>query len=89
MSVGLGDALEASGLPPASVLEGHPLDFSLVALPARVVRAVEQAVCRDPLEDDPAHGLVVGEKTTARMRAMAKGSAWIVAPAGACEPPAV
>ena len=88
MSVALGDTLEGAGRQPNSVLEGYPADFWLVSFPADAARRVEQAVCRDPKDDEPAHGLVVGKKTGACQRALARAATWIVAPPGACDPPA-
>ena len=89
MSVGLGDALSDEGRTPESMLEGPQFDgFGLVALPAGTAREFKQIVCRDPVDDEPVHGLVVGNKKK-RKRDLARASKWVVAPDGACEPPAV
>jgi hypothetical protein len=86
MSVDVGDTLEAIGETPESVVRDYP-GFYLVAFPARVARDAEQAVCRDALPDDEAHGLVVGKKTGARQKQIGRGSQWVVPPEHACEPP--
>jgi hypothetical protein len=86
MSVDVGDALEALGEPPESVVRDHP-GFFLVAFPVRAAREAQQAVCRDPVPDDAAHGLVVGKKTRGRQKQIGRESVWIVQPDDACEPP--
>ena len=62
MSVALGDTLEKEGLSPDTVLEGHK-GFSLVSFPAKIARNKKQGIMRKPLDGDPAHGEVFGEKT--------------------------
>ena len=79
MSVALGDALAKNGLSPESVLDGHE-GFSLVCFEASVPRAKQQKIIRKPLVNDPAHGEVVGKKTTSVKRAMVKSSRWVVQP---------
>ena len=85
MSVGVGDTLGAD--PAESLLEGQPDDVCLVAFEARVAREIDQAVCRAPKDDDPAHGLVVGKKTDAKQRTLARSATWAKAPDDACVPP--
>jgi hypothetical protein len=90
MSVVVGDTLAEIHKAPESILDDYP-SFSLVSFSTDLARSADlaQIVCRDPEDDGPAHGLVVGKKTEGRKRRLARGSAWVVAPAGACEPPAV
>jgi len=85
MSVGVGDMFD--GNLPESILEGHPEDVCLVAFETRVARENELAVCRDAKDDEPAHGLVVGKKTTGKQRALARAATWVKAPHNACVPP--
>ena len=75
MSIVLGE--ECAG--PASVLAGHD-SYALAAFTARLAREKGQKLVRDPLPDEPAHGLVVGTKTTSTRRAFAKHSRWVVEP---------
>lgn len=89
LSVGLGDELEALGEPPEAILTGLPEDMCLVGFPAAGARALDQLVCRDPQDNELAHGLVVGKKTDRVQRELARASSWVVAPDGACEPPYV
>ncbi len=68
MSVVLGDELEAAGRDAAEGLIGHS-DFVLAAITAGVARSNQQQVARDPLPEEPAHGLVIGEKRKGKMTA--------------------
>lgn len=86
MSVHLGDELDRAQVPPEEVLATYPGAY-LVAFAARAAREVHQAVCRDPMIGEIAHGLVVGKKSSARKNALAKASVWVVSPEGACNPP--
>ena len=77
MSIVLGDELEAVGRAPATVLEGHE-GFALAAITAGIARDNRQAVVRDPLPQEPAHGLVVGQKTKRARSNMAKAAKWVI-----------
>jgi len=75
MSVVLGDTLAASGRKPVDV--ANPC---LVSLEARCVRARGQTIRRDPADDEPAHGLVLGRKTGSVRNAFARCAALVVGP---------
>lgn len=79
MSVVLGDELDAAGRDAATVLDGHDR-FALAAISAGIARRNRQAVARDPLPQEPAHGLVIGRKSKAVRSSMAKAAQWVVAP---------
>jgi hypothetical protein len=83
MSVDLGDKLAELEIEPSSLISAHP-DHALVAFLAGAAREQNQDVVREPTETQPTHGLVVGKKTGARQRALARASASIVSPADAC-----
>jgi hypothetical protein len=83
MSIHVGDDLTEE---PQSLLTNY-LDHWLIELITRDARANDQLVCRDPNEEDRTHGLVVGRKTEATMRALARSSSWTVAPEDACNRP--
>ena len=85
MSVVLGSELEAAARQPESVLAGHD-GFALAYITAGFVREQNQGVVRDPIPEEPAHGLVVGEKPKPVSRKMAKAAIWVVEPA--IDPPA-
>ena len=79
MSVVIASTLLALGRSAEDVLRGHE-GFALAAITAGLARLCHQAVVRDPKEDEPAHGLVIGKKTEFVSRCFAKGSRWIVPP---------
>ena len=56
--------LRTTGYTPwESALVEHEEGFSLVAFTAGTARDNGQKIARDPIEDEPAHGVVVGKKT--------------------------
>ena len=79
MSIVLADLVAESGRGPEDVLLTHD-GFALAAFAAGVARANAQGVAKDPLPDQPAHGIVFGRKTGAVRRALAKASQWVIAP---------
>jgi hypothetical protein len=81
MSVHLLAVLQQHGVPAAALLDGHR-GFALVAITAGLARRVGQGIRRVPLDGDPAHAEVFGDKTSAVRRALAKQSSWIVPPPG-------
>ena len=79
MSVALGDVLQAAGRSPTTVLALYP-DWYLASLTARFVRQHDQGLLREPTDEEPAHGAVVGEKRESVKRAFAREARWVVAP---------
>ena len=78
MSIVLGDDLDDAGRSYSEVLKNHK-DFALASITAELARENKQAIVRDPLEEEPAHGLVIGKKRRADSR-MAKAAQWIISP---------
>lgn len=78
MSITLGDVLDLSDRSYSEVLKNHE-DFALAAITAELARKNGQSIVRDPTDEEPAHGLVVGHKRKADTK-MAKESEWIVPP---------
>jgi hypothetical protein len=84
-SVNLECVLQELGHEPATVAQ-DTARYGLVALPARLVRAHNQAVERAPEEKDPSHGHVVGDKSKPVMKAFASAChegtqiQWVVEP---------
>jgi hypothetical protein len=70
VSVNLESVLKEYNLPPESILAGHE-GFGLIALTAGNARSCQQIVYRDPLENNPSHALIVGNKTRSLKRKMA------------------
>jgi hypothetical protein len=79
MSVVLADLVIQSGRGPEHILHGHD-GFALAEITAGLARAKAQGVIRDPLPQEPAHGLVFGNKTDSVSRALAKRSVWVIEP---------
>lgn len=80
MSVVLEDTLAGEGRDPSSLLADEQSAFGVVAIKAKAVRAEEQRVERSPLEDEPAHGDVYGEKPGARRKRFVRAARWVVYP---------
>lgn len=70
---------------PERSLVGHE-GYGLVALTVADLRAAGQQLIRDPIPDNPHHGVVQGEKTLARRRQMAKAARWVIRPPEAFPP---
>jgi hypothetical protein len=77
LSVDIGSALTALNRTHESCLDGHE-HYGLVWFSAGTARANQQAVCRDPLPENPAHGIVYGEKPSRVKKQLVAQSAWIV-----------
>jgi hypothetical protein len=86
MSVALGDALVELGRSPETLLDRYP-DQYLITFPARAARERGQAVRRDPVDDEHAHGLVIGKKNLSCRRTLLQAARWVVAPPEACAEP--
>jgi len=54
--------------------------FGLVGFTAGLVRAHEQIVVREPEPEEPAHAAVVGRKSKALKRTLARTSRWVILP---------
>jgi hypothetical protein len=67
------------GRDPSEVLAGHE-GFGLVELTIEELEAAGQEVIRDPRPEEPDHALVIGAKTLATKRCLAKTCRWVVRP---------
>ena len=79
MSVVLADALAATGRCPDDLLARYA-GFALAMTTAGLARECRQGVAREPLEDEPAHGVVFGRKTKPVKRKLATGACWVIPP---------
>ena len=80
MSVFLASVMLAAQRPPTDAIHGHEhKDFHLASISAGFARSLDQLVVRDPQEDEPAHGSVVGQKKKA-CRKLAKAATWVIPP---------
>lgn len=80
VSIVLACELERTGRPLTDALASHAEGFALAAITAGCARENGQIVIRDPTADEPAHGLIVGKKTRAVRKRLAKATVWIVLP---------
>ena len=79
LSVDLHSVLSEAGYSVNFTLRDHPA-YGLASITAGQVRAANQLVCRDPLPSNPAHALVVGNKTSSVARQLAKLANLVVIP---------
>jgi hypothetical protein len=77
LSVDLASKLDELDRTQQSCLDGYD-GYGLVSFTAGTARANQQLVCRDPLPDNPAHGIVYGDKPTRVKKQLVQGSTWIV-----------
>jgi hypothetical protein len=86
LSVLLHDTLAESGREPHQVVTGA--EPYLVSVTAEQMRDAGQVVCREPNEEDCAHGEVVGSKgSRSRKKKLLRAAVWEVRPDSGCEPP--
>ena len=79
MSIDIELILTASGLDERHCLEGHNA-HRLVSLSAGGCRQLQQLVCADPDETNPAHGLVCGRKKGRTPDGLRELSLWVIPP---------
>jgi hypothetical protein len=81
MSIVLAGVAATRGRGPESIIVGH-LGFSVAAIAAGFARSLGQSVLRDPQPEEPARGLVAGDKPKAIRRKMASEAQWVIPPPG-------
>jgi hypothetical protein len=79
MSICLSSLVIQSGRTPRDLLVGRQ-GTGLVGFRAHHVRELGLSVARDPLPEEPAHGIVVGIKTKQIQRRLARCAMWVVDP---------
>ncbi|HYM10426.1 MAG TPA: hypothetical protein VEU62_06830 [Bryobacterales bacterium] len=79
MSILLAEDMAAAGRAPNEALRGHE-GFALASITAGLARGCRQGVARDPLREEPAHGIVFGEKSKLARKKLAAGSQWVIPP---------
>lgn len=80
MSVNLSCVMDESRRPYEDSLNNYPTAF-LAKIEVRVVREVcGLGVIKDPLPEEPAHGLVTGTKTRSVRKKLSSNSIWIIDP---------
>jgi hypothetical protein len=78
-SILIAAAVSATHRGPEDILQGFA-GYGLASLTARQARECEQGVARDPLPDEPAHGLLFGPKTNSLRRRLAAAAVWVISP---------
>lgn len=79
MSVFLAAVMQEIGRGPYDAIAGHT-GYALAWMTAGLARRCEQGVARDPLPDEPAHGVVFGKKTRSARKTFAREAAWVIPP---------
>jgi hypothetical protein len=82
MSVSLGREAEAAGVAPETALQRFPR-FGMASITAGTCRTHNQAIQRDPTEDDRHHALVNGDKPKRVQKKMAGAATILVSPSTA------
>lgn len=77
LSVDISSVLTSLQRPPDSCLSGYE-GYGLVWFSAGTARVNQQAVCRDPIPENPAHGVVYGDKPTRVKKQLVENSTWVV-----------
>jgi len=73
-------SVAAAGRDPREIMRGHE-EFGLVELSIEDLEAAGQVLVPRPMEDDPHHAEVIGDKRTAK-RELAKACRWVIPPPG-------
>jgi hypothetical protein len=80
LSINLESIMARDGQPPADAIRNYR-GYGLAALTAAHARSLRQAVASDPLPEEPAHGVVYGQKKRGGIgRKLRDGAIWVVPP---------
>jgi hypothetical protein len=80
LSVNLESVMAEAGRPPEDAIRKYP-GYGLASITARSVRRLNQSVARDPLPEEPAHGVVYGPKKRGGIAQRLRDAAvWVIAP---------
>ena len=80
LSVNLSSVMLETGRVPGDAIRGYA-GFGLAAITAADARSQQQAVARDPLPEEPAHGVVYGPKKRGGVSTKLRDAAqWVVIP---------
>lgn len=77
LSIVIESVLLEAGRTPKDCLQDYPF-CKLVALTASICRQNQQAVARDPTPQEPAHGVIFGNKSGSVARALCSAAQWVV-----------
>ena len=80
LSINLESTMARDGRPPEDAIRSYP-GYGLAAITAAHARSLQQAVARDPLLEEPAHGVVYGQKKRGGIGGRLRdGAVWVVTP---------
>jgi hypothetical protein len=81
LSVNLESVMARDGRPPEDAIRTYS-GYGLAAITAAHARSLNQRVAPDPLEEEPAHGVVYGQKKRGGIAGKLRdGALWVVTPA--------
>lgn len=80
LSINLESVMVRDGRQPVDAIRDRP-DCGLAAITAGHARSLNQAVCPDPQPEEPAHGVVYGQKKHRGIGGKLRdGAAWVINP---------
>ena len=83
LSVNLESVMARDCRPPADAVRNYP-GYGLAAITAAHARSLNQKVARDPVPEEPAHGIVYGQKKHGCIGGKLRdGAVWVVVPSPA------
>lgn len=81
LSINIESFMTRDGRPPADAIRAYS-GYGLAAITAAHARSLNQRVAPDPLEEEPAHGVVYGHKKRGGIAGKLRdGATWIIVPA--------
>ena len=80
LSINIESVMIRDRRPPADAIRQHP-GYGLAAITAAHARSLNQVVARDPIEEEPAHGVVYGQKKRGGIAGKLRdGASWVITP---------
>jgi hypothetical protein len=80
LSINIESVMVREGRPPADAIRQYP-SYGLAAITAAHARSLDQVVARDPIEEEPAHGVVSGQKKRGGIAGKLRdGASWVINP---------
>ena len=80
LSINIESVMIRDGRLPADAVHQYP-GYGLAAITAAHARSLNQVVARDPIEEEPAHGVVYGQKKRGGIAGKLRdGASWVITP---------
>lgn len=80
LSVALESVMIRDGRPPVDAIRNYA-GYGLAAITAAHARSLSQQVSRDPIDEEPAHGVVYGQKKRGGIAGKLRdGASWVITP---------